>query len=67
METISRIEKVVLSMAELAAAMGIGRSKAYELTHRPGFPVVRLGRRVVIPVDSLKIWLEDQTKSDDNL
>ena len=64
MATISCVDKVVLSMAELAAVMGIGRSKAYELAHQSGFPMVRLGRRVVIPVEALKAWLEKQANND---
>lgn len=60
-------DKLVLNLSELAAIMGIGRSKAWELTREPGFPVVRLGRRVVVPVDALKAWLKKQVADDWNL
>ncbi len=60
------MEKLAISIDEFAKAAGIGRSKAFELTRQPGFPVVRLGRRIIIPVDALKTWLEAQAKSDEN-
>lgn len=60
MQNLGKMEKVVLSMEEFAAVMGIGRNKAFELTREPGFPTVRLGRRIVIPVDALKLWLDKQ-------
>lgn len=56
------IGKLALNTAELAAALGIGKNKAQELINTPGFPVVRLGRRVVVPVDALKEWLDTQTQ-----
>lgn len=42
-----RIKKLALNMTELAAVMGIGRSKTHELIWQPGFPVVFLGRCIV--------------------
>lgn len=61
------MEKLAISIEEFANATGIGRSKAFELARQPGFPVVRLGRRIVIPVDALKAWLEEQAKNNDDL
>lgn len=60
------IGKLALNTAELAAALGIGKSKAQELLKTPGFPTVRLGRRVVVPVDALKEWLDSQIKDSPN-
>ena len=31
--------------------------KAYELVKTPGFPVIRIGTRILIPVDAFKEWL----------
>lgn len=56
------MEKLTISVDELAAQLGISRPLAYELTRREGFPSVRLGeRRIVIPVDGLKRWLDSQS------
>lgn len=57
MESRSRVEKLALSLTECAAMMGIGRSKMHELARSEGFPAVRVGRRILVPVDALKTWL----------
>ena len=53
-------EKLTMSVKELAACMGISRAKAYELVRRRDFPAVWIGRRVVVPVDSFRRWLDCQ-------
>ncbi len=52
--------KMTMSVDEMAAAIGISRPKAYELAHSDGFPVIRIGRRIRIPVTELERWLERQ-------
>ncbi len=52
--------KLTLSVDEMAAVLGISRPKAYELAHSDGFPVIRIGRRIRIPVTELEKWLERQ-------
>ena len=54
------MEKLAVSIEEFAAMVGIGKTKAYELSKSKGFPAVRLGKRVVIPVERLKKWLAEQ-------
>lgn len=56
------MDKMTLSVDELAATMGVSRPKAYELVNQPGFPVVRVGRRIRIPVAALERWLEAQVQ-----
>lgn len=51
------MNKMTISVQELSAQMGISLAKAYELTRKPGFPVLRVGTRILIPVDSLHEWL----------
>ena len=48
---------------ELSEILGIGRNAAYELCRRPDFPSIRIGNRIVVPVDALNKWLEDQVKN----
>ena len=50
--------KLALSVAEMAEALGVSRTTAYELVNREGFPSAHLGQRIVVPVDALKRWLE---------
>lgn len=46
-----------MSVQELSAQMGISLPKAYELVKTPGFPVIRVGTRILIPVEAFKKWL----------
>ena len=53
--------RAVFTVEEVAEYLGIGRSKAYELvSHRPGFPAVRLGKSIRVPRHALDRWLEEQ-------
>ena len=51
------MDKVTMSVQEMAMQMGISLSKAYALTREDGFPIVRVGKRVLIPVSEFKVWL----------
>ena len=43
------MEKATMSVQELSSQMGISLPKAYELVKQPGFPVLRVGTRILIP------------------
>ena len=51
------MERSTMSVQELSAQMGISLPKAYELVKIPGFPTIRIGTRILIPVDAYKTWL----------
>ena len=51
---------LVLSVPEMAAALGISRAGAYELARSEGFPALRIGNRIVIPKDKLQEWVDKQ-------
>ena len=42
-------DRLVLSVTEAAALLGISRDLAYELAARGELPSIRLGRRLVVP------------------
>ena len=44
-----------------AALLGVSISSMYELMHEKGFPVLRIGSRLVIPKDKLRAWVEQNT------
>jgi excisionase family DNA binding protein len=46
-------ERLVLTVAEAGALLGVSRAFAYELVARGELPVIRLGRRIVIPKTGL--------------
>lgn len=49
-------EKLTISVPEIAKAMGIGRSKAYELVHMDTFPKIMLGTRIMVPREQFYEW-----------
>ena len=49
---------LMLSVPEMAAALGISRAGAYELARSEGFPALRIGTRIVIPKDELREWIK---------
>ena len=51
------MSKETMSVQELSTQMGISLPKAYQLVKQPDFPVVRIGTRILIPVDAFKEWL----------
>lgn len=54
-------DKLVYSVRDLPALLGINLQSAYELVHMQGFPAIRVSaRRIVIPVDALNRWLDQQ-------
>lgn len=55
-------EAICLSVPELAKRLGISRVGAYQLANSAGFPTVRIGRRLVVPVAALEKWLEEQSR-----
>lgn len=54
------MEKATFGVDELATTMGISRPKAYELVNSDGFPIIRVGRRIRIPVSAFERWLDTQ-------
>ncbi len=54
-----------MSVQELSAQMGISLPKAYELVKQPGFPRVRVGSRILVPVEEFNNWLREQTQCGD--
>ena len=54
---------LMLSVAEVAAVLGISRAGAYELVHGNGFPALKLGSRIVVPKDKLLAWIDANSGS----
>ncbi len=51
------MEKTTMSVQELAAQKGISLPKAYELVKEPNFPTIRVGTRILVPVEAYREWL----------
>lgn len=52
-------DKIVYSVPELAKLLDMSVGNAYQLCRQPDFPAIRVSpRRIVIPVDGLKAWMQ---------
>jgi excisionase family DNA binding protein len=47
-----------LNAETTAKLLGISISGMYELMHEKGFPVLKIGSRLVVPRDNLLAWVE---------
>ena len=48
---------LLVSVAEAAELLGIGRNLAYELVRENRLPHVKLGRRILVPRRGLEDWI----------
>jgi len=53
-------DRLLLRPSEVADALGVGRSKAYELIASGVIPSIRLGSSVRVPADALRTWIARQ-------
>ena len=51
-----------LNADTVAKALGVSPSSSYELMHEPGFPVLRIGNRMVVPKEKFMAWVSAQTE-----
>ena len=50
-----------LNAKMVAQVLGVSPSSGYELMHEPGFPVLRVGSRMVVPKEQFIQWVESHT------
>ena len=54
--------RLALSIPEAAESLGVGRSSIYHEIRSGQLPVLRFGRRTLIPVPALTQWVKERTK-----
>lgn len=54
---------LALSADEVAQVLGISRANAYNLMHSKGFPVLQVGKRLIVPKHNFLAWLEEKVSS----
>ena len=62
MEIPIKPQKLTYSVAEAAEALGVSKSKMYEIIKIKGFPVIVVGNRRLIPIKSLERWIDEQAQ-----
>ena len=51
--------KKLITVKEFIEEYGIGTNKAYEIVNSKGFPIIRLGKKILIVRDRIDEWLND--------
>ena len=51
-----------LNAATVAKVLGIAPSSSYELLHEPGYPVLKIGSRLVVPKEKFMEWVSQHTQ-----
>jgi len=52
---------LMLSVPEVAGALGISRAGAYALVKKKGFPSLTIGSRILVPKDKLMAWIDEKS------
>ena len=52
---------ITLSAEDVAQVLGISRSHTYLLMRSKGFPTLTIGKRMTVPKDKLKEWMDKHT------
>jgi excisionase family DNA binding protein len=55
---------LLLRVPEVAKALGIARSLAYEMARDGRLPTVHIGKAVRVPRRRLEEWIEDRTRAE---
>jgi len=50
-----------LNAKTVAEVLGIAPSSAYEIMHEKGFPVLKVGNRLLVEKDKFKEWINRNT------
>ena len=51
----------MLNAKDVERYMRISRAEAYEQMHSEGFPLIRIGKRMLTPRDKFLEWVDNQT------
>lgn len=52
------MEKLTYSIPEVAQVLGVSKPTAYNLANSKGFPILRIGKRKVVPAQGLQDWIK---------
>lgn len=55
-------EKLVWSVWEAAEVLGVSHAHLYQAIARREVPVIRLGRRILVPKEALRKWVVEEAK-----
>lgn len=56
------MEQLTMTVRDMAKLMNISLPIAYELVKTKGFPVIHVGNKILIPIESFKVWLQKESQ-----
>ncbi len=59
-QSIPTIEPLLLTIPQVAAMLGLGRSKVYDLIREEGLPTAKFGTAIRVPAEELKQWVKQR-------
>lgn len=59
METQESNEIVIYDTKDIQRILKLGKNNVYELFKLPNFPVIRLGRKYLVPKDEFEKWIKN--------
>jgi excisionase family DNA binding protein len=54
------VEPLLLTIPQVAAMLGLGRTKVYDLIEHEGLPTIKLGTARRVPRQGLEVWLKQR-------
>ena len=51
----------MLNANDVKEYLGISRAEAYNQMRSEGFPLIRIGKRMIVPKDKFLEWVDNQT------
>lgn len=56
------MEKRYYSQKDIREITGISRAQVYNIMNRADFPAIRIGKRIIVPIEAFNRWIEEQTQ-----
>ena len=57
-------EKILLTIKDIQEVFQCGKNYAYSLTKLKGFPTIKIGKKIFVPKDKLKKWIDENTNTE---
>ena len=54
--------RITITPKEAASMLGLSLTTMYELVHSDGFPCIRVGKKILINVEGLRKWVDEQSR-----
>lgn len=56
--------KIVYTIKEVQEILGLGKNNVYKLLKLPTFPVIKIGKRYLIPKKELEEWVSKSVRKE---